>query len=255
MHDGKWVNLHIKLQYRCPDARIDALQATKKHEVRDSKVSGTIFIYPLTWLRRNILDLIWWWKSCSTSAIWHVLRYSVDTDTQDTSVEVETWHVSRVSLSQRCLWHWHLVPSRTVLFSYVFGDICRCGAKLEDVWRYLYTYFIHDAYRWLLATSWIFVLRGGRFPPWNSLSASNLQNYNLESMVIFIAQPRGFSVHPSFFVGGLWHILCGVDMMKRPMCWGSFVMPCSKSVSRSSDNHRHNENPKHNYPRQKRVRI
>lgn len=139
MHDGKWVNLHIKLlQYK--DARIDALQATKKHEVRDSKVSGTIFIYPLTWLRRNILDLIWWWKSCSTSAIWHVLRYSFDTDTQDTSVEVETWHVSRVSLSQRCLWHWHLVPSRTVLFSYVFGDICRCGAKLEDVWRYLYTY-------------------------------------------------------------------------------------------------------------------
>lgn len=159
MHDGKWVNLHIKLQYK--DARIDALQATKKHEVRDSKVSGTIFIYPLTWLRRSILDLIWWWKSCSTSAIWHVLRYSFDTETQDTSVEVETWHVSRVSLSQRCLWHWHLVPSRTVLFSYVFGDICRCGAKLEDVWRYLY--FIHDAYRWLLATSWIFVFTGGLF--------------------------------------------------------------------------------------------
>lgn len=36
--------LRIKLQYN--DARIDALQATKKHEVRDSKVSGTNFHLP-----------------------------------------------------------------------------------------------------------------------------------------------------------------------------------------------------------------
>lgn len=58
MHDGKWVNLHIKLQYN--DARIDALQATKKHEVRDSKVSGTIFILPPDMIEKKHfrLDLI-----------------------------------------------------------------------------------------------------------------------------------------------------------------------------------------------------
>lgn len=174
----------IAIQW-CPDWYPSGNQKTWSE--RFKRISNYFHLPPDMIEKKHFrLDLIMW-KSCSTSAIWHVLRYSFDTDTEDPSVEVETWHVSRVSLSQRCLWHWRLGPSRRVFFH-------TCLVISVDVVRNLKMY--EDIYTWCLQmTACDFVdLRfyGGRFPPWNSLSAFNLQNFNLESTVIFIANLRGF---------------------------------------------------------------